>query len=81
MIGSSQNLKVRDILCALRFVREVNVSISHGGRDGSGVAEWARALTGDRTVNGLSPAAEKLFASELWQFRLPRLASVFRMRH
>ena len=21
------------------------------------------------------------FASELWQFRLPRLASVFRMRH
>ena len=50
---------------------------------GSGVAEWARALTGDRTVNGSSPAAVKTFrfASELWQFRLPRLASVFRMRH
>ena len=49
----------------------------------TGVAEWARALTGDRTVNGLSPAAVKTFrfASELWQFRLPRLASVFRMRH
>ena len=49
----------------------------------SGVAEWARALTGDRTVNGSSPAAVKTFrfASELWQFRLPRLASVFRMRH
>ena len=46
------------------------------------MAEWARALTGDRTVNGSSPAAvKKLFASELWQFRLPRLASVFRMRH
>ena len=50
---------------------------------GSGVAVWARALTGDRTVNGSSPAAVKTvrFASELWQFRLPRLASVFRMRH
>ena len=50
---------------------------------GSGVAEWARELTGDRTVNGSSPAAVKTFrfASELWQFRLPRLASVFRMRH
>ena len=50
---------------------------------GSGVAEWARALTGDRTVNGSSPAAVKSFrfASELWQFRLPRLAGVFRMRH
>ena len=30
---------------------------------GSGVAEWARVLTGDRTVNGSSPAAVKLFAS------------------
>ena len=50
---------------------------------GSGVAEWARVLTGDRTVNGSSLAAVKTFrfASELWQFRLPRLASVFRMRH
>ena len=50
---------------------------------GSGVAEWARTLTGDRTVNGSSPAAVKTFrfASELWQFRLPRLASVFRMIH
>ena len=50
---------------------------------GSGVAEWARELTGDWTVNGSSPAAVKTFrfASELWQFRLPRLASVFRMRH
>ena len=40
------------------------------------MAEWARALTGDRTVNGSSPAAVKTFrfASELWQFRLPRLS-------
>ena len=47
------------------------------------MAEWARELTGDRTVNGSSLAAVKTvrFASELWQFRLPRLASVFRMRH
>ena len=31
---------------------------------GRGVAEWARELTGDRTVNGSSPAAvKKLFAS------------------
>ena len=48
----------------------------------SGVAEWARALTGDRTVNGSSSSAINFFrfASELWQFRLPRLAGVFRMR-
>ena len=42
MIGSSQNLKVRDILCALRFVCEVNVSISHsishGRRDACGMS-------------------------------------------
>ena len=53
MIGSSQNLKVMDILCALRFVREVNVSISHGGRDECGtgmstatVPVLGRKLTG-----------------------------------
>ena len=28
---------------------------------GAGVAEWARALTGYRTVNGSSPAAVKTF--------------------
>ena len=51
--------------------------------EGIGVAEWARALTGDWTVNGSSPAAAKTFrfASELWQFRLPLLAGVFRIRH
>ena len=75
----------------MRIVNECN----RGWRDGAvvgwvraldwgrGVAEWARELTGDRTVNGSSPAAVKTFrfASELWQFRLPRLASVFRMKH
>ena len=63
------------------LTKSKNYELSTPG--GSGVAEWARALTGDRTVNGSSPAAVKTFrfASELWQFRLPRLASVFRMRH
>ena len=48
--------------------------IQHCYKSGSGVAEWARELTGERTVNGSSPAAVKTFrfASELWQFRLPR---------
>ncbi len=29
-------LKVRDVLCALRFVRVVDISISHGGCDECG---------------------------------------------
>ena len=59
-----------------------------GGEEGSergAVAEWVRALacTGDRTVlAGFESHCGKLnFASELWQFRLPRFASVFRRRH
>ena len=36
---------------------------THTNTQGSGVAEWARALTGDRTVNGSSPAAVKSFRS------------------
>ena len=40
--------------------------------EGSEVAEWVTALTGDRTVNGSSPAAVKKTFSELWQFRSPR---------
>ena len=44
------------------------------------MAEWVRVLA--RLATGLSwpgsnPTAEN-FASELWQFRLPRFASVFR---
>ena len=36
--------------------------------------------TGDRVVLGSNPAEATYFASELWQFRLPRFASVFRTR-
>ena len=32
MILSAQDLKVRGVLCALRFVRVVDFSMSHGGR-------------------------------------------------
>ena len=49
-------------------------------RMGGAVAEWVRALawTGDWTVPaGFESHFGKLFASELWQFRLPRFASVF----
>ena len=55
MIGSSQNLKVRDILCALRFVREVNVSILHGGRDECGMST-ATVPTGTRNAILAEPA-------------------------
>ena len=38
MIRSAQNLKVRDVLCVLRFVRVVDLSMSHhGGRDECGI--------------------------------------------
>ena len=53
MIGSSQNLKVRDILCALRFVREVNVSISHGGRDKCGMSTATDSASTVSTGPGL----------------------------
>ena len=60
------------------------VRLGRGGRDGveGAMAEWVRALAcaGDRYGSGSNPAAEN-FASELWQFRLPRFASVFRRRH
>ena len=36
MIRSAWNLKVRGALCALRFVRVVDISISHGGCDECG---------------------------------------------
>ena len=40
----------------------------------SGLERW----TGDRMVLGSNPAAATLFASELWQFRLPHFVSVSR---
>ena len=36
MIRSARSLKVRGVLCALRFVRVVDISILHGGRDECG---------------------------------------------
>ena len=45
----------------------------------SGLERWLALATG-RCRSGSNPTAEN-FASELWQFRLPRFASVFRRRH
>ena len=56
----------------------------HGGVGGggggwpSGLERWHGLATG-RPRPGSNPTAEN-FASELWQLRLPRFASVFR-RH
>ena len=44
------------------------------------VAEWVRALDWRRGVPGFESIYGN-FASELWQFRLPRFASVFRGTH
>ena len=49
---------------------------------GGAVAEWVErwlALATGRCGTGSNPTADN-FASELWQFRLPRFASVFRRR-
>ena len=45
----------------------------------SGLERWLALATG-RCGSGSNPTAEN-FASELWQFRLPRFASVFRRIH
>ena len=47
---------------------------------GGAVAEWVRALDWRPDGPGFESHCGKLFASELWQFRLPRFASVFRRR-
>ena len=52
--------------------------IEMGG--GGAVAEWVRALDWRPDGPGFESHCGKLFASELWQFRLPRFASVFRRR-
>ena len=49
-----------------------------GARWLSGLERWLGMATG-RSWPGSNPTAEN-FASELWQFRLPRFASVFRRR-
>ena len=50
-----------------------------GARWPSGLERWLVQATG-LSWPGSNPTAEN-FASELWQFRLPRFASVFRRRH
>ena len=49
-----------------------------GARWPSGLERWLVQATG-LSWPGSNPTAEN-FASELWQFRLPRFASVFRRR-
>ena len=50
-----------------------------GGRWPSGLDRWLALATG-RCGTGLNPTAGN-FASELWQFRLPRFTTVFRRSH
>ena len=50
-----------------------------GARWPSGLERWL-ALANWTVPAGSNPTADN-FASELWQFRLPRFASVFRMIH
>ena len=50
-----------------------------GARWPSGLERWLVQAT-ELSWPGSNPTAEN-FASELWQFRLPRFASVFRRRH
>ena len=45
----------------------------------SGLERWPALATG-RCGTGSNPTADN-FASELWRFRLPCFASVFRRRH
>ena len=54
-------------------------SMQTGARWPSGLERWLVQATG-LSWPGSNPTAEN-FASELWQFRLPRFASVFRRRH
>ena len=68
---------------SLKLFLEVILTICckhHGGaRWPSGLERWLVQATG-LSWPGSNPTAEN-FASELWQFRLPRFASVFRRRH
>ena len=56
-----------------------NVINIGGARWPSGLERWL-ALATRRCGTGSYPSVDN-FASELWQFRLPRLASVFQRRH
>ena len=64
MILSARDLKVRGVLCALRFVRVVDFSMSHGGRSECGVASASGlplsvALTGVCDGVDLAPPSIK----------------------
>ena len=50
-----------------------------GARLPSGLERWLALATG-RCGTGSNPTADN-FVSELWKFRLPRFAVVFRRRH
>ena len=56
-----------------------NPDLKQGARWPSGLERWLVQATG-LSWPGSNPTVEN-FASELWQFRLPRFASVFRRRH
>ena len=51
---------LRDYLTSTGTQSRVRLRVSENYVE-AGEAEWARALTGDRTVNGSSPAAVKTF--------------------
>ena len=54
MIRSAQNLKVRGVLCVLRFVRVVDLSMSHhGGRDECGMSTGVLGLPLSVTLTGV----------------------------
>ena len=57
----------------------VDVVSRNTGRWPNGLERWLALATG-RCGTGSNPAADN-FASVLWQFRLPRLVSVFRRIH
>ena len=58
MIRSAQNLKVRGVVCALRFVRVVHFSMSHGGRDECNYGCAWIAVVSDDTVNGVCSSVD-----------------------
>ena len=53
MILSARDLKVRGVLCALRFVHVVDFSMSHGGRGECGMPTTAPGLPLSVTLTGV----------------------------
>ena len=69
----------KDCIFLVYLYDTVSTQTHSGARLPSGLERWLVQATG-LSWPGSNPTAEN-FASELWQFRLPRLASVFRRRH